>query len=153
MIFPPLANIFDTFSCHPFLVLTTWLWQRLVAKERKINVLIMGTLYGSRLTYRMYCSPCGLNKLQTKQFLGATKHLYNWLCPLVGWLVGLSGNAFVRRSTRRTLLAYLALFNKMNRKESSDLSFQQLLNLLQFCRELLLVENEPRTVLPSLDPV
>ena len=20
-------------------------------------------------------------------FLGATKHLYNWLCPLVGWLV------------------------------------------------------------------
>ena len=23
-------------------------------------------------------------------FLGATKHLYNWLCPLVGWLVGQS---------------------------------------------------------------
>ena len=23
-------------------------------------------------------------------FLGATKHLYNWLCPLVGWLVGRS---------------------------------------------------------------
>ena len=22
-------------------------------------------------------------------FLGATKHLYNWLCPSVGWLVGL----------------------------------------------------------------
>ena len=21
-------------------------------------------------------------------FLGATKHLYNWLCPSVGWLVG-----------------------------------------------------------------
>ena len=21
-------------------------------------------------------------------FLGATKHLYNWLCPLVGWSVG-----------------------------------------------------------------
>ena len=39
-------------------------------------------------------------------FLGATKHLYNWLCPLVGRSVG---NAFVRRSTRRTLLAYLAL--------------------------------------------
>ena len=29
---------------------------------------------------------------------------------LVGWSVGLSGNAFVRRSTRRPLLAYLALF-------------------------------------------
>ena len=43
-------------------------------------------------------------------FLGATKHLYNWLCPSVGWSVGLWGNAFVRRSTRRTLLAYLALF-------------------------------------------
>ena len=28
----------------------------------------------------------------------------------VGRLVGLSGNTFVRRSTRRTLLAYLALF-------------------------------------------
>ena len=40
-------------------------------------------------------------------FLGATKHLYNWLCPSVGWSVGY---AFVRRSTRRTLLAYLALF-------------------------------------------
>ena len=48
-------------------------------------------------------------------FLGATKHLYNWLCPLVGWLVGRSGNAFVRRSTRRTLLAYLALFNLKKR--------------------------------------
>ena len=23
-------------------------------------------------------------------FLGATKHLYNWLCLLVGWLVGWS---------------------------------------------------------------
>ena len=34
-------------------------------------------------------------------------HLYNWLCPLVGW----SGNEFVRRSTRRTLLALLALFS------------------------------------------
>ena len=22
-------------------------------------------------------------------FLGATKHLYNWLCPSVGWSVGL----------------------------------------------------------------
>ena len=32
-------------------------------------------------------------------FLGATKHLYNWLCPSVGLLVC---NAFVRRSTRRT---------------------------------------------------
>ena len=47
-------------------------------------------------------------------FLGATKHLYNWLCPSVGrsvgWLVGWSVcNAFVRRSTHRTLLAYLAL--------------------------------------------
>ena len=43
-------------------------------------------------------------------FLGATKHLYNWLCPLVCRSVCLSGNAFVRRSTRRTTLAYLALF-------------------------------------------
>ena len=43
-------------------------------------------------------------------FLGATKHLYNWLCPSVGRLVGRSGNAFIRRSTRRTLLACLALF-------------------------------------------
>ena len=43
-------------------------------------------------------------------FLGATKHLYNWLCPLVCRSVGWSGNAFVRRSTRHTLLAYLALF-------------------------------------------
>ena len=44
-------------------------------------------------------------------FLGATKHLYNWLCPLVGRSVGWSvGNAFLRRSTRRILLAYLALF-------------------------------------------
>ena len=40
-------------------------------------------------------------------FLGATKHLYNWLCPSVGQSVC---NAFVRQSTRRTLLAYLALF-------------------------------------------
>ena len=23
-------------------------------------------------------------------FLGATKHLFNWLCPSVGWSVGLS---------------------------------------------------------------
>ena len=23
-----------------------------------------------------------------QSFLGATKHLYNWLCPSVGWLVG-----------------------------------------------------------------
>ena len=44
-------------------------------------------------------------------FLGAPTHLYNWLCPLVGRSVGwLVCNAFVRRSTRRTLLAYLALF-------------------------------------------
>ena len=36
-------------------------------------------------------------------FLGATKHLYNWLCLLVGWLVGwLVGNTFVRRSTCHT---------------------------------------------------
>ena len=38
-------------------------------------------------------------------FLGATTHLYNGLCPSVGWSVGrLVGNALVRRSTRRTLL-------------------------------------------------
>ena len=46
---------------------------------------------------------------QISSFLGATEHLYNWLCPLVGRL----GNAFVRRSIRRTLLAYLALFDKL----------------------------------------
>ena len=40
-------------------------------------------------------------------FLGAKKHLYNWLCPSVCWSVC---NAFVQRSTRRTSLAYLALF-------------------------------------------
>ena len=34
-------------------------------------------------------------------FLGAPTYLYNWLCPLVGWSVC---NAFVWRSTRRTLL-------------------------------------------------
>ena len=45
--------------------------------------------------------------MKHSRFLGATKHLYNWLCPLVGLLVC---NAFVRRSTRRTLLANLALF-------------------------------------------
>ena len=27
-------------------------------------------------------------------FLGATKHLYNWLCPLVGWLVGWVTHSF-----------------------------------------------------------
>ena len=31
---------------------------------------------------------------------------------LVGWSVGLWGKAFIRRSTRRTFLAYLALFSK-----------------------------------------
>ena len=36
------------------------------------------------------------------RFLVATKHLYIWLCPSVGWLVGWSGNEFVSRSTRRT---------------------------------------------------
>ena len=41
-------------------------------------------------------------------FLGATKHLYNWLCPSVGSSVCQSGNAFVQQSTCRTLLAYLA---------------------------------------------
>ena len=47
-------------------------------------------------------------------FLGATKHLYNWLCPSLCRSVGLSGNAFVRRFTRRTLLAlfaFMALFS------------------------------------------
>ena len=50
------------------------------------------------------------------QFLGATKHLYNWLCLLVGRSVEFGrsvGNAFVRRSTRRTLLSYLALLFTM----------------------------------------
>ena len=35
----------------------------------------------------------------------------------VRWLVGWSGNAFVRRSTRRTLLAYLALFFNVRKKK------------------------------------
>ena len=26
--------------------------------------------------------------LEERDFLGATKHLYNWLCPSVGWLIG-----------------------------------------------------------------
>ena len=42
---------------------------------------------------------------------GATKHLYNWLCPLVGWSVGWSvGKAFISQSTPSHLLTYLALF-------------------------------------------
>ena len=57
--------------------------------------------------------PSACLHLSLTAFLGATKHLYNWLCPLVCRSVGLSvGNAFVRRSTRRTLLAYLALFRE-----------------------------------------
>ena len=53
-----------------------------------------------------------LKRKRENHFLGATKHLYNWLCPLVvRWSVGWSVcNAFVRQSTCRTLLAYLALF-------------------------------------------
>ena len=30
----------------------------------------------------------------TFNFLGATKHLYNWLCPSVGWLVGRVTHSF-----------------------------------------------------------
>ena len=33
---------------------------------------------------------CFLHYSSPRPFLGATKHLYNWLCPLVGWLVGWS---------------------------------------------------------------
>ena len=45
----------------------------------------------------------------------------------VGWLVCLSGKAFVRRSARRTLLAYLALF-----KESFQISLlRPLISLLR----------------------
>ena len=33
---------------------------------------------------QQYCDPASL------VFLGATKHLHNWLCSLVGWLVGRS---------------------------------------------------------------
>ena len=61
-------------------------------------------------------------------FLGATKHLYNWLCPLVGRLVCWSvGNAFVRRSTPSHLLAYLALF----------FLFEPLLSILEQQKELI----------------
>ena len=45
-------------------------------------------------------------KLPDILFPGAPKHLYNWLCPSVCWLLG---NVFVRRSTRRAILANLAL--------------------------------------------
>ena len=51
------------------------------------------------------------SNLQMSLFLVAPKHLYNWLCPLVVLSVG---NAFVQRSTRRTLLAYLALVQTKN---------------------------------------
>ena len=45
---------------------------------------------------------------------------------LVGWSVGWSvGNAFVRRSTRRTLLAYLALF--LNEMNTASKNFEQML--------------------------
>ena len=65
-------------------------------------------------------------------FLGATKHLYNWLCPLVGRLVGRSvGNTFVRRSTPSHLLAYLALFFIYKRQHILN-SAWVLLNLLLF---------------------
>ena len=29
-----------------------------------------------------------LSVAHKRRFLGATKHLHNWLCPSVGWLVG-----------------------------------------------------------------
>ena len=58
-------------------------------------------------------------------FLGAKKHLYNWLCPLVGW----SGNAFARRSTRHTILAYMALFSLYSSKELF-FTFQTLLSCM-----------------------
>ena len=41
----------------------------------------------------------GQNMISVSQpFLGATKHFYNWLCPLVGWSVGW----FRNRSTTHT---------------------------------------------------
>ena len=59
-------------------------------------------------TWILHRRNCWKRRIEKRSymFLGATKHLYNWLCPSVC----LWGNAFVRRSTRRTLLAYLALF-------------------------------------------
>ena len=58
-----------------------------------------------RFLCKLHSCACGL-----WEFLGAPTHLYNWLCPSVCLSVVLSvcllGNAFVRRSTRRTLLAY-----------------------------------------------
>ena len=39
-----------------------------------------------------------LGKFISLLFLGATKHLYNWLCPLVGWLVGWSVSRLVTHS-------------------------------------------------------
>ena len=59
-----------------------------------------------------YCPCLYVVQVLDSLFLGASKHLYNRLCPLVGRSVGWSGNGFVQRSTRRTLLAFLALFYK-----------------------------------------
>ena len=49
---------------------------------------------------------------QWRSFLGAIKHLYNWLSVgrSISLLVGWSSTAFVWQSTCRTLLAFLALF-------------------------------------------
>ena len=76
--------------------------------------------------------------------LGAPKHLYNWLCPSVGCSFRLLiGNAFVRRSTRRTLLAYLALFSMKHPhtiafkhnlgKKFSHIDFSTTICLILYC--------------------
>jgi len=81
-------------------------------------------------------------------FLGATKHLYNWLCPLVGRLVGRSvglwGNAFVRRSTRRTLLAYLALFFCVKIKVSSQNIFENIFTVQRNRIYILIIQSRMR---------
>ena len=60
-------------------------------------------------------------------------------CPLVGWSVarsvGRSGNAFVRRSTRRTLLAYLALFFALLLPPHLTLKFQSQDNKAQQAKD------------------
>ena len=57
-------------------------------------------------------APYHYHQLYVTWFLGVTKHLHNWLCPLVGLSVGLW-----RIRTFLPFLAYLALFypNNMTR--------------------------------------
>ena len=46
-----------------------------------------------------FIATCEIACRKIKKFLGATKHLYDWLCPLVGQLVGWSVGRSVGRVT------------------------------------------------------